>query len=91
MENKSRFCVRFHCGFRSTQPTVVIESFYRTHVNTKYSVRLETAPTEWDPVNLVLLQRVYVVFGFGIVHKRCRIGSVEVFLNVSVSIAVLVL
>ena len=48
MENKSSFCVRFHCGFRSTQPTVVIESFYRTHVNTKYSVRLETAPTEWD-------------------------------------------
>ena len=49
-------------------------------------MRLETASTEWDPVNLVLLQRVYVVLGFGIVHKRCRIGSVEVFLNVGVSI-----
>ena len=33
MENESRFYVRFYCVFRSTQPnTVVIESFYRTHV-----------------------------------------------------------
>ncbi len=31
MEDESRFYVRFYCGFRSTQPTVGIESFYRTH------------------------------------------------------------
>ena len=39
----------------------------------------------------MLLQRIYVVLGLGIVHKRCWIGSVEVFLNVSVSITILVL
>ena len=33
MENESRFYVGFYCVFRSTQRTVVIESFYRTHVN----------------------------------------------------------
>ena len=32
MEDESRFYVGFYCGFRSTQPTVGIESFYRTHV-----------------------------------------------------------
>ena len=32
MEDESRFCVGFYCGFRSTQRTVGIESFYRTHV-----------------------------------------------------------
>ncbi len=32
MENELRFCVGFYCVFRSTQPTVVIESFYRTHI-----------------------------------------------------------
>ena len=47
MENESRFCVRFHCGFRSIQATVVIESFYRTHVNLFFNLH-ETAPTEWD-------------------------------------------
>ena len=36
MENASHFCVRFHCGFRSTQRTVIIESFYRTHVTVEY-------------------------------------------------------
>ena len=33
MEDESLFCVGFYCVFRSTQPTVVIESVYRTHVN----------------------------------------------------------
>ena len=32
MEDESLFCVGFYCGFRSTQPTVDIESFYRTQV-----------------------------------------------------------
>ena len=32
MEDESRFYVGFYCGFRSTQPTVGIESFYQTHV-----------------------------------------------------------
>ncbi len=32
MEDESRFYVGFYCGFRSTQPTVDIESFYRTQV-----------------------------------------------------------
>ena len=33
MEDESSFCVGFYCGFRSTQPTVVIESVYQTHFN----------------------------------------------------------
>ena len=32
MEDESRFYVGFYCGFRSTQPTLGIESFYQTHV-----------------------------------------------------------
>ena len=31
MEDESLFCVGFYCVFRSTQPTVVIVSFFRTH------------------------------------------------------------
>ncbi len=33
MENESHFDVGFYCVFRSTQRTVVIASFYQTHVN----------------------------------------------------------
>ena len=33
MENESIFCIKFYCGFRSTQPTVIIESYYQTYVN----------------------------------------------------------
>ena len=32
MENESRFYVGFYCVFRSTQRTVVIESFYQAYV-----------------------------------------------------------
>ena len=39
----------------------------------------------------ILLQRVSVVLRFGIVHIRRRIGSVEVFLNVGVSVVIVIL
>ena len=32
MENEAIFCVGFYYGFRSTQPTVVIKSYYQTYV-----------------------------------------------------------
>ena len=39
MEDESRFYVGFYCVFRSTQPTVDIESFYRTQVSLSDTVK----------------------------------------------------
>ena len=48
MEHESRFCVRFHCGFRSTQRTVIIESFLSNSRYLGFTIRHTTIQIQFQ-------------------------------------------